>query len=211
MGSVSIVLPAIDTSITSIAVIKEELERRRFPSILTDDDYQGIITGALRDMGRYNPLRSMVSFNTVAGQQDYLIFDTYDATTSGVCATARDIIDVLWNGKEAFEIIGNIGAPTAYLRLHPLPTEVLMVHVDMCSTGLLTSFTGKYADLFWQWVEYYVADTLANLYATTAGIDLLNFSDSTAALKYWQGKAEKYLQRALDTQAGMQQGIVGRS
>jgi len=245
----------------TIATIKQELERRKFPKILDEDDYQGIIDGCLREMNRYNPVRKIVSFTTVSDQQDYPIFDPEDTVTAGICASAQQIIEVYWNpggdwsslniyspgwqmlsqvilytgsyfnqpsqmmvlrqkldnwkkqfGSQGFDILGNIGDPTSVLRLYPVPkTNEAKVLVDFRSKNTLTDITSAYEDLFMQWAEHYTADTLANLYATTAGIDLLNFSDSTAAMKYWQGKADRYREKALDTQGGMQQGVVDRT
>lgn len=245
----------------TIATVKQELERRRFPKILSEDDYQGIIDAAMREMGRFNPIRSIISFTTVADQQDYRVFDPDDPITAGICANAQEIIDVYWNpggdwsslniyspgwqmlsqvilytgtyfnqpsqmmvlrqkldnwkkqfGSQGFDILGNIGKPDSVIRLYPCPkTNEAKVLVDFRTKSTLADLTSAYEDLFMQWVEYYTADTLANMYATTAGIDLLNFSDSTAAMKYWENKAKRYHERAHDIQGGMQQGVVDRT
>jgi hypothetical protein len=241
-----ITLPA---SGVTAAEVKIELERRRFPSILTDDDYTGIIDAALRELTRYSPITSFVSFTTVADTQDYYVFDPDDATTVGICAGAMNIKDVIWSpggdwsslmldatviltgssfhqpsqmlilrqkldawrqqfGSQGWDVIGVCGAASAYLRLFPIPSDATTVVVEITTAVGLSNINSAIADWFYQWVEFYVADALANLYATTAGVDLLGFADSKDAMRYWESKSKRYYERVINIQAGVGGSIM---
>jgi len=231
--------------ITGIADVKTELERRKFPKILTLDDYNGIVDATLREWTRYAPIHKFVSFETKAEVNDYYIFDPNDATTAGICAGATGILDVIWSpgcnlnidslssffhqpsqmlifrqkldawkqqfGPQGWDLVGVCGATTSFLRIFPAPQQDdAQVMIEMTTKLQLSDINVALSDWFYQWVEYYTADTLANLYATTAGVDLLNFADSKDAMAYWDRKAQRYYRRALDTQAGLG-GLVARS
>lgn len=247
--------PGDDTSgIVTLASIKTELERRRFPSILTEDDYNGILTAALRKMDRYSSDHSYASFLTTRDTQYYYIFNPDDETTHGFAANALSIVNVWWNpdgdsisslsifsagwgmlsqvlvsgesyfqnpsswlafkqnldtwdaqfGSQGFEILGSVGDPSAMLRLFPTPTaDNGRVVVEFRTGQSLGDITRAQQVYFMQWVEHYTADTLANMYATTAGIDLLGFTDSKSAMTYWELKARRYLENAIDLQGGV--------
>jgi hypothetical protein len=248
---------SVATTGVTIADVKEELERRKFPSILTTDDYVGILNAALRELNRYSPMSKFVGFTTVTNIQDYYIFDPANATTLGVAAGALDVVDVWWSpggdwsslniyspgwimlaqmvvftgsffhqpsqmmtlrqkldswktqfGSQGFDVIGPVGAATSILRLYPVPKSEANVIVECRMPYTLVDIIDSVNDIFMQWVEYYTSDALANLYATTAGVDLLNFADSKEAMKYWEGKAQRYYTRALNSQAGMQGQVM---
>ena len=85
-----------------------------------------------------------------------------------------------------------------------MPQQVGAQVVVEFTTGVtLSDVNDSINDWFFQWAEYYTADALANMYATTAGVNLLNFADSKAAMQYWQGKAERYYARAIAIQEGI--------
>jgi hypothetical protein len=244
----------------TIAEVKQELERRKFPSMLSADDYIGVTDAACRELTRYTPISKWVSFNTVAQQSDYRIFDPDDATTVGIAAGARKINDVIWSpggdwsslniyspgwimlaqmvvftgsffhqpsqmlllrqkldawkqqfGSQGFDLVGNVGNIDSVLRIFPVPQQSdAKVMVELSMPVTLADVNDPMSEYFYLWAEYYAADALANLYATTAGIDLLNFADSTAAMKYWEGKTKRYYARAVSYSADIG-GIVERS
>jgi hypothetical protein len=236
----------------TVADVKAELEQRKFPKILTEDDYQGIINATLRELTRYSPIHKFVSFQAKQQVSDYYVFDPEDATTAGICAGAIDILDVIWSpggdwsslniyspgwimlaqmviftgsffhqpsqmmllrqkldawkqqfGSQGWDLIGICGGTTSVLRIFPVPQQDnAQVMVEMTTKVQLTDINDAISDWFYQWAEYYTADALANLYATTAGVDLLNFADSKDAMRYWESKAKRYYDRAINTQAG---------
>lgn len=230
-----------------------ELQRRKFPQILTEDDYQGVVSAALRDLQRYLPVTSFGQFTTVLGQTDYNIFDPGDPITRGFAAGALEIRSVMWNpgevgitadlfsagwllsdqglldlasnfdqpsnlmlfrqkvdswkrqfGDQGYDIIGDIGDPAAYLRIAPVPQQDgTVVVVELASPNLISTVNTQKYQWFMQWIEYRAAEAITNEYATTAGIDLLGFSDSKEAMKYWERRMDKLEQKALDAQAGL--------
>jgi hypothetical protein len=114
-------------------------------------------------------------------------------------------------GSQGWDLIGVCGATTSVLRIFPVPQQDnANVMVEMTTKVQLSDINDAISDWFYQWVEYYVADALANLYATTAGVDLLNFADSKDAMSYWERKAKRYHERAINIQSGPG-GIVLRS
>ena len=237
--------------------IKAELERRKFPSILDADDYEGIIKASLRDFNRYKPMSKFVGFTTTSDVQDYAIFDPDDAVTEGVAAGALAVNEVWWSpggdwsslniyspgwtmlaqmvvftgsffhqpsqmmllrqkldswktqfGSQGFDVIGPVGGPDSVLRLYPVPTSECNVVVELRMPYTIDDIVDSIDDTFMQWVEYYTADTLANLYATTAGVNLLNFADSKEAMKYWETKAQRYYDRAVSIQGGISGQVI---
>jgi hypothetical protein len=242
----------------SVAAVKKHLECRRFPAILTEDDYTEIVEATLRELNRYIPMTKYVSFTTRDGIQDYKIFDTNDTITAGVAAGALEIKDVFWNpggdwsslnifspgwtmlsqmvlftgsffhqpsqmmilrqkldafkaqfGSTGFEVIGPCGATESLLRLHPVPrANDNKVVVELGVKLALTDINDALIDNFYMWLEYYIADALANLYATTAGVNLLNFADSKEAMKYWQTKADRYYNKAINVMSGVPGAVM---
>lgn len=81
----------------TLADVKQELERRRFPKILTLDDYQGITDAVCRELTRHTPITKFVSFQSTIHVTDYYVFDPDDPTTAGICAGAIDVKDVVWS------------------------------------------------------------------------------------------------------------------
>ena len=248
-------LTPISTRPTGITLeqVKCELERRRFPRILSLDDYQGITDAVCRELTRYIPITKYAQFLTVLQVTDYYVFDPYDTVTLGVCAGATDVTDVIWSpggdwsslniyspgwimlaqmviftgsffhqpsqmtllrqkldawkqqfGSQGWDLVGVAGSPGAFIRLYPVPQQAgTQVVVEFKAKLTLSDVNDSIADLFYQWAEYYTADALANIYATTAGVNLLNFADSKDAMAYWQRKAERYYARAIAIQDGM--------
>ena len=227
--------------------VRAHLVGRKFPDILDDADYDEVISAALRDLNRFGPVDKLAIFTTVAGTQDYLIFDPENAVTEGLCAGALEIKDVMWSpggdwstldillpdeivftggyfhnpsqmmvlrqkldafkaqfGSQGWDVYGLMGDASAYLKLSPVPRGECKVVIDFTTAMTLEDIpaTGRIVDAFWQWTEYYAADALANLYATTAGVDLLNFADSKSAMTYWEGKAGRYYNKAVTLQGG---------
>lgn len=107
-------------------------------------------------------------------------------------------------GNQGYEVIGPVGDPDSVLRLYPTPqSSAIKVVVEYgIPTTLALLVPSQFAD-FVDWVYHYAAEALANKYATTAGIELLGFADSTAAMKYWNEKAQWYFQHCMDNQAGI--------
>ena len=114
-------------------------------------------------------------------------------------------------GSQGYEIIGPVGAKDSVLRLYPIPQESgIKVVVEFgAPTSLDLIVDSQLGDLM-DWIYHYAAEALANKYATTAGIELLGFADSTAAMKYWAGRAEWYFGHCMDNQSGPH-GAVARS
>ena len=248
-------LTPIQTQPTGIALtdVKTELERRRFPKILSLDDYQGIVDATCRELTRYTPITKFVSFLAQLQVTDYYVFDPYDPVTKGICAGAIDVKDVIWSpggdwsslniyspgwimlaqmviftgsffhqpsqmtllrqkldawkqqfGSQGWDLIGVCGAKDSLLRLFPVPQQSgAQVMVEMTTKIQLADINDSISDWFFQWAEYYTADALANMYAATAGVNLLNFADSKDAMAYWERKAKRYYERAINTQAGI--------
>ena len=114
-------------------------------------------------------------------------------------------------GNQGFELLGPVGEPGSILRLYPTPTEAgRKVLVEFSAGTTLELVATAQIPLLMEWACYYAADALANKYATTAGISLLGFADSTAAMRYWQNKAENYKGDAISKQGGIH-GEVLRS
>jgi len=243
----------VDSGGLTIADIKKHLEGRKFPSILSEEDYTEIVEASLRELNRYIPITRYVSFKTRDGVQDYKLFDPDDPITAGVGAGAVEVRDVFWNpggdwsslnifspgwtllsqmvlftgsyfhqpsqmmvlrqkldawrqqfGSTGFEVIGLVGAKDSLLRLYPVPrANDNNVVVELSVNMTLNDINDAIIDNFWRWTEYYTADALANLYATTAGVNLLNFADSKDAMKYWQTKADRYYSKAIHIMSGV--------
>lgn len=77
--------------------IKVQWERKGFPCILDQDTWDAIVDEALQELQNYSPITAFASFQTVAEQTDYLVYDESDTVTGGVCKDALQIRDVLWN------------------------------------------------------------------------------------------------------------------
>lgn len=187
----------------TLAVIKQHLEGRRFPAILDESDYAEIVTATLREINRYIPASRYVAFITLDGVQDYHLFDTDDSVTAGVGAGATEIRGVFYNLGGGFEVIGLVGAKDSILRLDTVPIGENKVIVELSIKMGLSEVNDAIEDNFYQWLEYYAADALANLYATTAGVNLLNFADSKDAMRYWQTKADRYYNKAISLMSGV--------
>jgi hypothetical protein len=253
-------MPIILTPITpepvgtiTLADVKTELERRRFPKILSLDDYQGIVDAVCRELTRYTPITKFVSFQAQLQVTDYYVFDPFDPVTKGICAGAIDVKDVIWSpggdwsslniyspgwimlaqmviftgsffhqpsqmmllrqkldawkqqfGSQGWDLVGICGSPGSYIRIYPVPQhDGSQVVVEFTTKVTLPDVNDAINDWFFQWAEYYTADALANMYAATAGVNLLNFADSKAAMEYWQRKAERYYARAIAIQEGI--------
>ncbi len=107
-------------------------------------------------------------------------------------------------GDQGWEVIGEIGEPESLLRLFPVPAQDdTKVFVEFSARNSLLSLATKQLPNLMEWVYYHAADALANKYATTAGIQLLGFADSTQAMRYWQGRAEFYYRNAVEHQGGL--------
>jgi hypothetical protein len=115
-------------------------------------------------------------------------------------------------GRQGFDVYGQTGDPSAFLRIYPLPLESTSPVVVKFTQGA-TLDTIKSKPLFtWLmlWIEGRVCESLANLFSQSAGTNLLGFMDSTAGMKYYSTKAEKLYQRAVDAIGGLH-GEVTRS
>lgn len=114
-------------------------------------------------------------------------------------------------GNQGSDVLGPVGEPGSKLRLYPTPSEDGNKVLVEFSAGTTLELVAKaQIPLLMDWVCYYAADALANKYATTAGVSLLGFADSTAAMRYWQNKAENYKADAISKQGGIH-GEVLRS
>lgn len=241
----------------TIQTIQTELNRRKFPcGILDDDDMQGVIDAALREFDRISPLIVFASFTTLFEVQDYFVFDPNDdATKTGtalpgniaLCADALEVQEVYWNpggdwsslnlfspgwqllsqmvlftgsyfhqpsqlvilrqkldtwkrqfGSQGFDVYGEPGDPTAFIRIYPQPEEPDgKVIVQYTKGHTLDSIGPSYERYFQMHIEYFYCEALANYFSQTSGIDLLGFKSSSDALKYWQSRCQQ-IQRRID-------------
>lgn len=107
-------------------------------------------------------------------------------------------------GSQGFELLGMPGSLTGAVRLFPIPLEDgSPVIVTFSKKYGLSDVTEPIYRYFRQWVDYYAAEALAAFFSQTAGIEVLGFTDSREASRYWKDRADKYNQRAVSTQAGM--------
>jgi len=255
----------------TLTQVKSELERRKFPCILTEDEFQAVLDAALREVGKYAPLTAFAKFTTQEQVSDYHIFDPADAHTKvedpsnpgsylALCADATNIRDVYWNpggdwstlnifspgwqmlsqivlftgsyfhqpsqiielrqkldawrksfGEQGFNVYGETGEPSAFLRIYPMPmANDSAVVVEYSKDYALADIGKQSAHGFYLWVEYYLSEAMANYYSQTADVNLLGFADSKAALNYWQSAAARKYKRVTDLLGGPQ-GTVGRT
>lgn len=114
-------------------------------------------------------------------------------------------------GDQGFEVFGEPGTPTAFLRVYPLPKESgAKIIVEFHKGHTLASIGRSYERWFQMWIEAYYAEALANYYSQTSGVELLGFKSPADALKYWQVRADALRLRAEETQHGPH-GEVERS
>jgi len=114
-------------------------------------------------------------------------------------------------GSQGWNVYGEVGSPSAFLRLFPLPqTDDATVVIEFSKSFGLADIGPANEQFFQAWVEYYYCEAMANYYSQTAGVDLLGFTDSTSALKYWEAKTKTKFDRIVQTQLGPQ-GAVERS
>lgn len=114
-------------------------------------------------------------------------------------------------GNQGYDVIGDIGDPDSFLRIYPVPQEDGdRVLVQFTTGNQIELIKGRKSVRAMQWIEFRYAEALANHYAQTAGVDLLGFADSTSAMKYWEGRANRLKTEAMAKQAGIQ-GNVERS
>lgn len=93
-------------------------------------------------------------------------------------------------GDQGHEVFGEPGQPASFVRLYPVPEEDNnTVYVQFSVTYTVMSIGSSWAKNFMMFVEHFYAEALANYYSQTAGINLLGFTDSRAALDYWHSKA----------------------
>lgn len=114
-------------------------------------------------------------------------------------------------GDQGFEVFGEPGDPSAFLRVYPLPKEAgAKIIVEFHKGHDLTTIGRSYERWFQMWIEVYYAEALANYYSQTSGVELLGFKTPADALKYWTDKHDKLRKRAEDTTHGPH-GEVERS
>lgn len=249
----------------TVSGIRSELERRKFPCVLDDDDYQAVIDASLREFDRHEPLIRFANFTTKTSQGDYFVFDPADAQTHlvdpndpnafvALCAGALNVRDVYWNpggdwstlnifspgwqmlsqvilftgsyfhqpsqmmvlrqkldswktqfGSQGFDVFGEPGDPAAFLRIYPLPMQDDGNVIVEFSLGHMLNTIGKsYERYFYQWVEYHLCEALANYYSQSAGVQLLGFADSKAAMQYWERQRDRKYDKVIAIQAGSQ-------
>lgn len=248
----------------TLSQIRTEMERRKFPCVLDNDDYQAIIDASLREFDRHEPLVSFASFLTAKQVGDYHVFDPADAQTKvadpnnpgqflALCAGALEVRDVYWNpggdwstlnifspgwqmlsqvilftgsyfhqpsqmmllrqkldswktqfGSQGFDVFGEPGDTTAFLRIYPLPmVDGGNVIVEFSKGHTLASIGKAYERYLMQWIEYYVCETLANYYSQSAGVQLLGFADSKSAMQYWATLRDRKYDKVISIQAGL--------
>lgn len=114
-------------------------------------------------------------------------------------------------GDQGFEVFGEPGEISAFLRIYPLPKESgAKVVVQFTKGHDITTIGRSYERWFQMWIEVYYAEALANYYSQTAGVELLGFKSPADALRYWENRANQLRQRAKDIQLGPH-GEVDRS
>lgn len=252
-------------------IIIQEMVRRKFPNILTDDDWQSIIDASVREFDRTMPVTMFVTFTTQINVTDYYIFDPTDPQTQipdpanpgqfiALCANALDVTNTYWNpggdwsslnifspgwqmlsqmilytgsyfhqpsqmlmlrqklgewqtqfGNQGFDVYGEPGQPQSFLRIYPEPQDSQgQVIVEFTRGHALTDIGLSYTNNFYMWVQYHLAEALTNYYANTAGVQLLGFTDSVQAMKYWERRMDFFWKRIEAKQNGAQ-GWADRS
>ncbi len=115
-------------------------------------------------------------------------------------------------GDQGFQLFGQLGDPLAFIRINPVPLESNSpVVIKFLQTNSLETITSRRLfNWFMMWMEYRYAEALANFFAQTAGVSILGFADSTAAMKFFERRADKKRQEAVDAMGGLH-GEVDRS
>lgn len=114
-------------------------------------------------------------------------------------------------GDQGFDVIGEPGLPTSFLRLYPEPQEAdQRVVVEFTQAYALGDIGQAWFRFFDMWFNFYICQAIADYFSESAGVQLLGFADSKAAMTYWQGRAEKAKDRAQRLTGG-NQGFGERS
>lgn len=90
------------------ATIIQEMVRRKYPNVLTQDDWQGLIDASIREFSRSTPVQVFAFFQTQVNVTDYYVFDPNDPQTQipdpenpggflALCSGALDVRNVYWN------------------------------------------------------------------------------------------------------------------
>lgn len=250
----------------TIDQLKSNYSARNYPCVLTDDGWQAVADQAMVEFDKYAPLTTWVTFQGVANQTDYYVFNPDDPQTQvaipntdpvqyqAACTNALSITDIFWNpggdwsslniyspgwqmlsqmilftgsyfhnpsqmavlrqkldywkkqfGEQGFEVFGQPGDPAAFLRVYPEPQEdganILVEYTQAYSLSYIGQSWFRYFEL---WFNYYLCLSIADYYSESAGVQLLGFTDSKAAMVYWQSRADKAYTRAMATLAGNQ-------
>lgn len=99
-------------------------------------------------------------------------------------------------GDQGFEVIGEVGDPSAFIRIYPIPEEAgATVFVQFAASYTVMQIGAAWSKNFMMFVEFHYAEALANYYSQTSGVDILGFNNSQDALKYWTGKAKDKWER----------------
>ncbi len=109
-------------------------------------------------------------------------------------------------GDQGWKLLGGeVGDPEAFIRIFPLPLESTSPVIVQFTQGatLDTIKSKKLFTWFMMWVEYRVCEALANFMAQSAGTNLLGFTDSTAAMKYFQQRTDKKYEQAVSMMGGL--------
>jgi hypothetical protein len=113
-------------------------------------------------------------------------------------------------GNQGFDLYGDSGDAGAYLRIYPIPeverTLGVIEYIAPHSLATLPALDSNKRIMRWfmQWIEAEYAGACARYYSQTAGIQLLGFTDSKAAMTYWETREQKLTTRAIDAQGGIQ-------
>lgn len=114
-------------------------------------------------------------------------------------------------GEQGFQVYGEVGEPSAFVRINPMPmADENTVVVEFSKNFALTDIGKQSEQAFFMWLEFEVCQSLANYYSQTADVQLLGFADSKSALNYWERQAKIKYDRAIAILGGAQ-GVVGRT
>ncbi len=115
-------------------------------------------------------------------------------------------------GDQGYEVIGNPGDPEAFLRIFPLPLESESpVIVRFIKTASLDSIKSqRIFTWLMMWIEYRLCEAASNFLSQSAGTSLLGFTDSTAAMKFFERRMDQKREEAVHAMGGLH-GEVERS
>jgi hypothetical protein len=188
-------------------------------SIITYTGTHGICAGALEILDcQWNPGGDFSSLNVFSpGWQllsQTIIYSGSYFNMPGLMMILNQKLNAFKKqfGEQGFEVIGPVGDPESFIRIYPLPLESESpVIVKFLKTATLDSIKSQ---RIFTWlmmaIEARLCEAAANFLSQSAGTSLLGFTDSTAAMKFFQTRADKKWTEFKETLGGAH-GAVDRS